>query len=66
MGTINQIDIKNWTYYFYNGIIELKKFDWSLLKIDQKSYKDVGIYNTGYKKKKKNGNCKNIYSVNPL
>ena len=48
MGTINQIDIKNWTYYFYNGIIELKKFDWSLLKIDQKSYKDVGIYNTGY------------------
>ena len=66
MGTIKQIDIKNWTCYFYNGIIELKKFDSSLLKIDKKSYKDVGIYNTGYITIKKNGNCKNIYSVNPL
>ena len=29
-------------------MINIKKFDSSLLKIDKKSYKDTGIYNTGY------------------
>ena len=48
MGTIKQINIKNWTYYFYNYIIDLENFDSSLLKIDKKSYKDIGIYNIGY------------------
>ena len=62
MGTVKQINIKNWTYYFYNDIIDL----WfNLLKLDKKSYKDIGIYNTGYITIKKIGNCKNIYSVNP-
>ena len=27
MGEVKQIYIKNWTYYFYNDIINLKKFD---------------------------------------
>ena len=48
MGIIKQIKIKNQTYYFYNGIIKLKFFDSSLLKIDKKSYKDIGSYNIGY------------------
>ena len=48
MGTIRQINIKNRNYYFYNGIINLKKFESKLLKIDKKSYKDIGIYNIGY------------------
>ena len=48
MGMIKQINIKNQTYYFYNGIIELGNFDSSLLKIDKKSYKDIDIYNIGY------------------
>ena len=47
MGTIKQIDIKNRTYYFYIDIIEIENFDSSLLKIDKKSYKDIGIYNIG-------------------
>ena len=47
MGTVKQINIKNQTYYFYN-IIDLKIFDSSLLKLDKKSYKDIGIYNIGY------------------
>ena len=38
----------------------------SLLKIDKKSYKDIGIYNIGYITTKKIGDCENIYSVNPL
>ena len=48
MGTTRQINIKNRNYYFYNGIINLKKFESKLLKIDKKSYKDIGIYNIGY------------------
>ena len=66
MGEIKQIDIKNRTYYFYNDIIDLKDFDARLLKIDKKSYKNIGIYNIGYITIKKIGDCKNIYSVNPL
>ena len=37
-----------------------------MLKLDKKSYKDIGIYNIGYITIKKIGDCKNIYSVNPL
>ena len=48
MGTVKQIDIKNWTHYFYNDIIYLESFKSNLLKIDKKSNKDIGIYNTGY------------------
>ena len=48
MGTIKQINIKNQTYYFYNDIIDLENFDSSLLKLDKKIYKDIGIYNIGY------------------
>ena len=66
MGVIKEINIKNWTYYFYNDIIDLKDFDAGLLKIDKKSYKDIGIYNIGYITKKKIDDCKNINSVNPL
>ena len=66
MGTVKQINIKNRTYYFYNDIIDLENFDSSLLKLDKKSCKDIGIYNIGYITIKKIGDCKNIYSVNPL
>ena len=43
MGTIKQINVKNWTYYFYNDIIDIENFDSNLLKVDKKSYKDIGI-----------------------
>ena len=66
MGTVKQINIKSRTYYFYNDIIDLENFDSSLLKLDKKSYKDIGIYNIGYITIKKIGDCENIYSVNPL
>ena len=48
MGTLKQINIKNRTYYFFNDIIDLENFDSSLLKIDKKSYKNIGIYEIGY------------------
>ena len=60
------MNTKNQTYYFYNDIIEIENFDVSLLKIDKKSYKDIGIYNIGYITIKKIGVWKNIYRVNPL
>ena len=66
MGTVKKINIKNRTYYFYNDIIDLKTFDSSLLKLDKKTYKDIGIYDIGYITIKTIGDCKNIYSVNPL
>ena len=37
-----------------------------MLKIDKKSYKNIGIYNIGYITIKKIDDCENIYSVNPL
>ena len=48
MATVKQTDNENWTYYFYNDIIDIKNFDPILLKIDKKSYKDTSIYNIGY------------------
>ena len=66
MRTIKQINIKIRTYYFYNDIIDLENFKSNLLKIDKKSYKDIGIYNIGYITIKKIDDYENIYSVNPL
>ena len=54
MGEVKQINIKNRTYYFYNDMINLKNFESNLLKIDRKSYKNIGIYNIGYITNKKN------------
>ena len=64
MGTIKQINIENRTYYFYNNIIDIENFDSSLLKLDKKNH--ISVYNIGYITIKKIGDCKNIYSVNPL
>ena len=66
MGKVKQIKIKNRTSYFHNDIINIEKFNSSLLKIDKKSYKDIDIYYIGYITIKKIGDCENIYSVNPL
>ena len=64
MGLVKQIDIKNRTYYFYNDMINIKKFDSNLLKIDKKSYKDIGIYNIGHITIKQIHDYENIYSEN--
>ena len=66
MRTVKQIDIKNQTYYFYNDLTNIKKFDSDLLKIDKRSYKGIGIYNIGNITSKKIDDYENICSVNPL
>ena len=60
---VKQLNIKNRTYYFYNDLIKLEKFNPSLLKLDKKSSMDINIYYIGYVTKKTEYN---INSVNPL
>ena len=48
MGNIKEINIKNRTNYFFNDMINIKDFDWSLLKKDKKANKNIGICNIGY------------------
>ena len=52
MGSTKQINIKHQTYYFYNNINDIEKFDVNLLKINKKTYKDIDIFNIGYVTKK--------------
>ena len=47
MGEVNQINIKNRTYYFYNDMINLKKSKKRVF-FEKKSDKNIGIYNTVY------------------
>ena len=44
----------------------INDFDSSLIKIDKKSYKNIGIYNIGYITMKNVDDYENINSVNPL
>ena len=66
MGNINQINIKNCTYYFFNDMINIKDFDSTLLQLDKKSYRIIGIYNISYITIKKLDDYENIDNVNPL
>ena len=66
MENIKEVNIKNRTYYFFNDMINIKDFNWSLLKIDKKSYNIIGIYNIGYITIKKIDDYEDINSVNPL
>ena len=47
-------------------MINIKDFDSSLLKLDKKSYKNIGMYNLGYITIKKIDDYENIHSVDPL
>ena len=45
---VKGINIKNWTYYFFNDIIDIENFDPNNIKIDKKSCKNILIYYIGY------------------
>ena len=66
MENTKKINVKNRTYYFFNDFINIKDFYPSLIKIDKKSYKNIGIYHIGYIRIKSISDCENINSVNPL
>ena len=65
MGNIKGINIKNRTYYFFEDMNNIKDFNPNLLKIDKKSYKNIGIYYIGYITIK-NSDYVKINCVNPL
>ena len=41
---VKDISMKNHTYYFFDDIINIKKFDPNNIEIDEKSYKNILIY----------------------
>ena len=47
MGKFRDLNIKNRTYYYFDDIIDIRKFESNLLKIDKKPYKDFNIYFIG-------------------
>ena len=47
-------------------MIDIRKFEPNLLKVDEKSHKAFIIYYIGYITNKTLGDCENICSVNPL
>ena len=57
------MNIKNRTYYFYDDMVDIKNFDSNLLKLDKKSFRNIGVYFIGYITKKDEYK---INSVNPL
>ena len=59
------INIKNHAYYFFDDIINTKNFDQINIKIDEKLYKNILIYYTGYVTIK-NSKYVKINNVNPL
>ena len=65
MGSIKEINIKNWTYYFFDDIINITNFDPNLLKIDKRLYKNIDIYYIGYITLK-DSDYVIINSINPL
>ena len=62
---VKDIGIKNHAYYFFDDIVIIKNFDPNNIKIDEKSYKNILIYYTGYVTIKDSKYVK-INSVNPL
>ena len=59
------VDMKNQTYHFFNGIISIEIFDPNNDKMDEKSHKNIPIYYIGYVMIKDSKNIK-VYSVNRL
>ena len=65
MENLEEINIKIQTYNFFDNMINIENFNPDLLKIDKKSYKNIGIYYIGYITMK-NSDYVKINSVNPL
>ena len=61
--TIRQLNIKGSTYYFYNDLINIKKFNINNLKLDKMNVLGNNVYYIGYITSKPQWNVK---SVNPL
>ena len=45
---MKEINMKNRKYNFFKDMINIEHFISNLIKIDKKSYKNIGIYYIGY------------------
>ena len=61
--SVQAINIKNHTYYFFDDIVNIKDIDPNNIKTDGKSYKNIFICIIGYVTNKKD---LEIYSTKPL
>ena len=59
---VQDLNIKNRTYYFFNDIIDIENFSPNNIKIDENSYKNILIYYIRYVTIKE---YIKIYTVNP-
>ena len=48
MEQVKEMNIKNQIHYFFDDMINIKKFHSNLLKIDKKWYKGIDIYYIRY------------------
>ena len=46
---LKQINIKNGTCYYFDDILKIEDFDIDNILIDEKSYKNILVYNISYK-----------------
>lgn len=67
MRSITQINMKNWTYFFFDDVTNIKNFDSNLLNIYKISFKetDAVIYKIRYIKIR-SLDYANVDSENPL
>ena len=65
MGNIKEKNIKNSTCYIFDDMINIKNFDWCLLKVNKKLYKNIDTYCIGYIIMKDSDYVK-VNSINPL
>ena len=52
MGSNNELkefNIKNGTYYYFDDIMKIEDFDFDNILIDEKSYKNILVYNISHK-----------------
>ena len=53
-------------YYCFEDMVNIEDFHWNLLKIDEKSHRDIDIYYIGYITIKKIDDYENVHCVNQL
>ena len=66
MEQVKKINIKNRRYYFRDDMLNIKNFHSNLLKLENKSHKDIDIYYISYIMIKKFSDYENIHNINPL
>ena len=62
---VKYVDMKNPTHYFFNNMINIKNFNLNIIKLGEKSCKNILICYIGYVSIK-GSKYRNICSVNPL